>query len=240
MKIWQSALNERQRKFGRDVGSVVLGVLIALGIGEVADAIRWEVRANKSTKAIRAELGRNAGVLEERSLIQSCLDRRLRELTAIVGTARRSGELPSLGEIGRPPIRPTEEAAWNVTSGSETLLHIAAPRRTALSLIYSQFSGYSGRVLQEQEAWATMKLLENSPGPISDDMLTEVASSLARLRFVAWANGIAAQQLVGYIKEEGIKPNYLILFDREGKREEVLASVRERPICKPLLNAKNS
>lgn len=237
MKIWQSALSERQRKFGRDVGSVVLGVLIALAIGEVADAVRWEVRANTAQRAIRAELGRNAGVFEERNLVQSCLDRRLRELTAIVGTARRSGTLPSLGEIGRPPLRSTEEAAWNVTSGSETLLHIDTRSRTALSLIYSQLGGYSDRVFEEQEMWSTLTLLENSPGPISDDILAEVGSTLARLQFVAWANGTDAQQLLGYIKAEDIQPNYVILFDREGQRGELSTSVRERSICKPLIRA---
>jgi hypothetical protein len=237
LKIWQWTLGERQRKFGRDVGSVVLGVLIALAIGEVADAVRWDVRANSAQRAIRAELSRTAGVLDERNLAQPCLDRRLRELAAIVGTARRSGTLPALGEVGRPPQRPTEEAAWNVTSGSEALLHIDTRSRTALSLIYSQFAGYSERVREEQEMWATLKLLENSPGPISDDVLAEVGSAIAKLQFVSWNNGITAQQVFGYIKAENIQPNYVIIFDREGQRAEVLTSVRERAICKPLVQA---
>jgi hypothetical protein len=238
MKIWQQPLSERQRKFTQDVGSVVLGVLIALGIGEVADAIRWDVRANKSERAMRSELGRNGGVFEERQQVQVCLDRRLKELMAVIAEARRSGTLPNLGEIGRPPIRPIEEAAWNVTSGSETLLHLETDRRTALTGIYAQLSGYSDRVLQEQEMWATLKILENSPGPVSDDMLAEAAGTLARLRFVAWANGIDAEQLLGYIKSQDIQPDYQIIFDRPGQRDELLASVRERSICKPLTKAK--
>lgn len=234
MQSWRSTFSERQRKFARDVGSVVLGVLIALGIGEVADAIRWDVRAGRSERAIRAELSRAAGVFEERHLLQRCLDRRLVELSAIVSEARRSQTLPMLKEIGRPAIRPTEEAAWNVTSGSETLLHFDSQSRTTLSLIYSQFSGYSGRVLEEQEMWAALRVLENSPGSISDDILAEAASTLARLQFVAWSNGIAAQQLLGYIKEQDIQPSYFVIFDREGQRAELLTSVRERSICRPL------
>jgi hypothetical protein len=234
MQLQIQALSERQRKFARDVGGVVLGVLIALGIGEVADAIRWDVRANKSQRAIWSELGRNAGVFEERQQVQVCLDRRLGELKAVVAEARRSRTLPSLGEIGRPPVRPVEEAAWNVTSGSETLLHLDTDIRTALSGIYSQLRGYSDQVLQEQEMWATLRLLENSPGPVSDDLLAEASGSLARLQFVAWHNSISAEQLARYIKALGIRPDYQIIFDRQGQRQELLALVRERSICKPL------
>lgn len=85
--------------------------------------------------------------------------------------------------------------------------------------------------------WAALKILENEPGPISDDLLTEAVSTLARLQFFVWANSIDAQQLLGYIKSENIQANYVIIFDRPGQREELAASVRERSICKPLVTA---
>lgn len=234
MKLWQTTLNERHRKFGRDVGSVVLGVLIALGIGEIAEAIRWEVRASTAETAIRTELSRDAGVFEERALLVNCLQRRLGELNAIVAAARRSGQLPRIGEIGRPSIRPIEHAAWGSTSGSETLLHIDAERRKGIGLIYAQMSGYSEEVLAEHEMWAALKVLENSPGRISDDLLADAAGTLARLSFISWANGVTASQLATYIKGQGIRPSYFIIFDREGRREEVLATTKQRPICQPL------
>ena len=235
MKLWPSAFNERHRKFVRDVGSVVLGVLIALGIGEVAEAVRWQVRAGTAEAAIVNELSRDAGVFEERALLEGCLERRVSELQAIVSEARRSGLLPWIGEIGRPALRPIEQAAWDSTSGSETLFHLDTKRRKWIGLIYSQLGGYPERVFAEQEMWAALKVLENSPGAISDDLLADAAGTLARLSFVVWANGIDASQLVTYIKGQNIRPSYFIIFDREGRRDEVLAKMSARPICKPLL-----
>jgi hypothetical protein len=49
-------LNDRARKFLREVTSIVLGVLIALAIGEVAEAVRWRVRVGNSMAAIRQEM----------------------------------------------------------------------------------------------------------------------------------------------------------------------------------------
>ena len=234
MKFWQLRLSERQRKFAGDVGSVVLGVLIALGIGEIADAIRWQARSNTAESAIRVELSRNAGVFEERGLVQTCIDRRLGELTAIVAGARRTGELPLISEIGRPPLRPIEVAAWDSISGSETLLHLDDERRKWIGLIYAQMSGNRERVYTEQEMWAALKILENSPGKVSEDILADAAGILARLSFVSWSNGITATQLLGYIKAQGIQPSYFIIFDREGRRDDLLAAFRARPMCNKL------
>ena len=226
--------SERQQKFGRDVGSVVLGVLIALTIGEIVEAVRWRVRAFIALDAIEAEIARNTGVMQERVLIQRCIDRRLNELSGIVRTARRTGQLPLVGPVGRTTSRPIEQAAWMLTSGSETLLHIENPKRDLLAITYSQIAWYDVRVNDELQMWATLSLLENAEGPISDDMLVEIAGTLARLRDAATLNALVAEQIVTAVEDLGIEPSYFLILDREGDAREVAARSSERPICKPL------
>lgn len=228
-------LSERQRKFGRDVGSVVLGVLIALGIGEAVEAIRWRVRASIAVHAINAELARDAGVMRERMLVQACVDRRLVELETLVDVARRSGELPLVGTIGRITSRPIEQAAWTLTSGSETLLHIANPRRDLLAVTHAQLSGYDERVRDERQMWATVALVENAEGEISDDMLVEVAGALKRLRDISESNGAIAGQVAAQIEDFGIEPNTFLVLDREASRGELNEHVQRLKTCRPLI-----
>jgi len=153
-----------ERKFIREVGSVVLGVLIALALGEVAEAVRWQVRASNSNSAINLELSRTSGVLDERVLVQPCLDQRLALLDRIVREARASGSLPSIGEIGRPPTRPIQSAAWEDAVGSGTLLHFSADRRSGLSLNYPDIQQYSDRLREEQDLWASLRIIEGFRG----------------------------------------------------------------------------
>jgi hypothetical protein len=223
------------RVFIGEVGVIVIGVLVALGIGEAADALRWQVRVTDTTSAIGAELSRNAGAFEERTLIQPCISRRLREVEALVRMARRSGNLPQISGIGSPPSRPIEHAAWDVTLGSETLLHFHGERRKSLAGIYSQMAGYHTNVLGELEMWATLNSLENAPGRVSDSIIGEVTGTMARLKDKSDFNAGDAEQLFGYIRGQGIEPSYGVIFDREGRREELIDSVRNRPMCKPLL-----
>lgn len=226
-------------KFIREVGSVVLGVLIALGIGEVAELVRWQVRVAYSKAAIHAELARVAGVLDERAMIQPCLDRRLEELGRLVRAARENNRLPAVGEIGRPPSRPVGTAAWDDAAGSGTLLHFDAGTRAGLSINYPIIADYTGLLREERDLWAALSVLENAPGRVSDDMITEVSLTIARLRASSRLNGLVARQTRDAIFNGAvIAPSYVLLLDREGSRAEVASALRSRSTCKPLAIAR--
>ena len=210
-----------------------MGVLIALAIGEVADMIRWQVRAAHSNTAINLELARAAGVLDERVMVQPCLDSRIEQLDRIVRAARSNNILPDLGEIGHPPSRPVQTAAWDDATGSGTLLHLKPERRSMLSIDYPVIAAYANDLQQEQILWASLRALEHAPGRISDDMITEASTTIARLRQASSLNLHYAQQTRDDIVASGVVPSYLFILDREGSRAEV--AVAQRPVCQPLL-----
>jgi hypothetical protein len=225
---------QSRRKFIREVGSVVLGVLIALALGEVAEAVRWQVRAAKSNAAIDLELSRTSGVLDERVLVQPCLDQRLALLDRIIRTARATGSLPAIGEIGRPPSRPIQSAAWEDAVSSGTLLHFSADRRTGLSLNYPEIQQFPDRVREEQDLWATLRFIEGVPGTASDDLLIEAATTISRLRYMSEMNGVVAKQVRDSISANVTAPSYFNILDREGSRSDIVTAVRARPVCRPL------
>lgn len=223
-----------RRKFVREVGEIVLGVLIALALGEVADAVRWQLRAEKTNAAINVELARVAGVLDERVMAQSCLDTRLRELEALLRTARSTNSLPDIAEVGRPPYRPIQSAAWSDAVSSGALLHFSAARRATLSLNYPIIESYDDDLKDEQDIWASLRVLEGAAGPISDDLLTEASLSVARLRYFSPMNGLSAKETMEDIRNTGVAPSYFIILNREGSRAEISKIVQSRPICRSL------
>lgn len=223
------------RVFFGEVGVIVLGVLIALGIGVIADMVRWRLRAAEFGQAIRGEIAINAGVHEERALVQPCIARRLEQVDRLLRLARRTGRLPDIGEIGRPPIRPLAFDSWELASGSEALLYFDPEEVKAFSLHYGQMASSDDSVHAEQEAWSALRAIEAAPEPISDDLLSEVTLVAARLRFQTYLNGIQGEQGVAFAKGIGVQPRYIALFDRDEPRSKLLEAVRDRPICKPLM-----
>lgn len=223
------------RAFFGEVGIIVLGVLVALGIGEVVDGLRWDERARESERSIRAEWGQNGGVFEERMLIQPCLDRRLAELESIIRKARQTGRLPDIGEIGRPPLRPISSDAWKQVTGSETLLHMDTSQAKLFTAGYTQVERFIPSAFYEHDLWSALGVLEDSPGVVGETFLADAATTLARLKGRTLMNGIVAQQEFESGRKIGIPTSYYLILDREGSREEVLDQWRTRSICKPLL-----
>ena len=213
----------------------MLGVLVALGIGEVADSLRWDARAKETVRSVRAEWAQNSGVFEERVLVQPCLDRRLAELKSIVRKARQFGRIPNLKQIGRPPVRPVTTDSWKQVTASEVLLHIDTEQSRLFTAGYTQVERYASNVLLETDMWASLRVLEGNSGTISETLLADTATTLARLEDKSSQNSLVAKQEFDSSRSLGIPTSYFLLLDREGSRAEAFRQLRNRPICKALI-----
>ena len=83
--------------------------------------------------------------------------------------------------------------------------------------------------------WAKLSVLENARGPVSEDVLVELTFARAELRRGSAYVDIVAGQIVDTGKAVG-KLDYWMILDRaNGSVADVIAGLRSRPICKPLL-----
>jgi len=187
-------LSEKQSKFAREVGSVVLGVLIALGIGEVADWGRWQWRVSVSEAAMRAELSGSRFNFAERRSYQACMTQRLEDMGAILAEARRTHRLPDIADIGSPGRRPTLFGALDSATSEGTLLHMRRERANDYTGIYAMARYYDAEIEQESQPWATLQLLVHAPGPIDGDLLATLLDAVAQAKMHTRWVGVIAEQ----------------------------------------------
>lgn len=225
----------RSGKFLREVGSIVLGVLIALLIGALADYLRMKYWARETRIAMDAELARNAGVFDERQMLQPCIERRIAVLSGLIRQIRRTQTLPNIGTIGQTPFRSVESAVWGLTSGSDVMLYLNPEYRRSLAVIYPMIQEYTDGLAQEQDLWASLRVLQRAPGTISDDLLAQVATDVERLDDRARLNGIKVGQVMAAIQHRGIVNDYSVAFSQTTRRDQVMADIRDRSICRPLI-----
>ena len=222
------------RAFAGEVGIIVIAILLALGAEQLVESSHWKHQAEKGQQAIDLELSHAAGVFEERLLVQPCLDRRLKEVDARLRDARRTGRIDDIGEVGRPPSRPIENEAWSTAVSSGLLQHFSQTDRNTLSILASQIASYDQDIGEEQRAWATLRMIERSPGPMSDGILSEASATVARLQFQTWMNGLVAGQMLDQIKAIKVSVSYYSIFDREGTRAALVKLTGERSVCQLL------
>jgi hypothetical protein len=228
-------LSERQQKFVREVGSVVLGVLIALGLGEVATGIRWRFDAVNARAAMLTDFERDAGVMHERQLATPCIERRLREIDVLITQARQSGALPVVSAIGRPPTRPLVTAAWDMGLSSGVLPHLSRADANGFAANFDMIEELGDDMKTQNALWARLSALETAAGPVSQEFLTDLMFTSAELRKGSAYVALVAGQIVQTAKAQGTLDYWMILDRDNGTAAEVVASLRSKPICARLL-----
>jgi len=225
---------ERTRKFVREVGSVVLGVLIALGIGEVADSVRWHLRARASLSAMHDQLSGFRVFLDERKLIQPCAERRWAELDQILREARRTGRLPDIGKIGTIPVRPGQDSAWQAALSEGVTLHLPREQVARLSLAYSGMITYRDGSIEEQRDAVILAAAEHAPGPVASDLLSELTVTLQTLSQRSYLDSSIASVIEKRLDSLGFVSRYSA-GNIATSPEDLRTQVANRTICQALM-----
>src|SRR6478609_8980611 len=91
------------RAFAGEVGIIVVGVLIALGAEQVAENVHERHVAEQARENVRAEAAMDASFIQGRLSAQGCVERRLAELSDILGRAGEGDLHPQPTWISLPP-----------------------------------------------------------------------------------------------------------------------------------------
>jgi hypothetical protein len=207
------------REFGKELGTIVLGVLIALGAEQAVETARTAQQAQALDVALVSGARSHLFNAEERLVLAPCLDARIAHLrdkllksdrTWIADPetfASRSDSLsPVMTEAFHTPSRTWATDIWQYALGSPPLAHFTLERRRFFNAQFAQ--AVSAREHQEAEHAA-----ENQLSPLSYDLqLTPElkAHFLEELGDLARQEGAirgSATQMLARAAQGGIKPD---------------------------------
>ena len=167
------------REFTGEVGIIVLGVLIALGFGQVVQEWQWHQDVGTTRKALDNELATAAAQGAERLSIENCLRDRISELTARLNSSNGhwtgdpiqpgAGVKPtphwdnrSMRRVYTVPLTGWSQDAWDAAKSSGVLNHMSHEEVASYSDVYGAIAGM--RDFQSQEL-----TLESSISYLSTD-----------------------------------------------------------------------
>ena len=178
------------RKFGGEVGIIVLGVLVALAAQQVAEAWQWRQRTDDARTRLAREVGAMSGQLYERLIVQRCLLDRLAGLAdgleksgpAWTGAPERfsgsqryfSNKLPV---AYRPPRRDLIDSVWVNIQDDGTLGHLRPDEAERIAAVYASARSIQLLFSQEQETAATL-------GPLARDLSFDAGDRTRMLQAV--------------------------------------------------------
>ena len=152
-----------RREFLKEVGIIVIGVLIALAAEQVAEALRDRHKAAEARAEIRAEIAQNLGRMAVRLRTDECVKSRLEEVGALLD-ARAAGQPPPKPIwIGRPQtfVLHTNRLEAAASGGRASLL--SQDEQAAYGQLYGAFVTFTDTMGRERPAWAKLQILEEAP-----------------------------------------------------------------------------
>ena len=192
------------RDFLKEVGIVVLGVLLALGAEQAVEAVRWNGDVRQARAALSVEFAGDIALSEERARMAPCLAHRLKDIAGILQQASQTGTLPPVGPLGGPPERTWNDPSWNSALASQTAAHL---RREDL-LAYSSFAAYASELdaqnSQELQLWAELASITGPGRTIGPEEIGRLHTELSSAHFLAKAITFNSAQLARWIKRNGI------------------------------------
>jgi hypothetical protein len=221
------------REFLKEVGTIVLGVGIALAAEQAVEWYHWHTKVAEARAVIATELSGSVSNAIQRIMLEKCGERRLDQLEQILDTASRTGQLPPVGDVGMMPLRQWTSGAWDGVMASQTATHFPRRQLATLAIIYGFVRKADSFAEPEVAAWTDLSAM-SGPGrrldPATEDRLR---AALGRARYFNRTRAELGISIIHLMK------NHDIVFSQEdvavieaGKKRST--GPRVRYLCGPI------
>ena len=181
------------REFAGEVGIIVLGVLMALGVEQIASALHDRASAREAHLAVYAEIKQNLSYMKARMATQGCVERRLDEIGALLAKAGSGTVSPQPRWIGQPAIWFDSDERWQAATASGRASLFSPNEQSRLAGVYVATKQFLAAEEREQDAWAQLRGLESWTGPLGAAGRVHFMSALQAARLELWETGIGAR-----------------------------------------------
>lgn len=221
-------------KYLREVGTIVLGVLIALIVGEVANAVRERVEAQRSMAAVRSDMMDNSSSFELTAPWGDCALRRLDALSAELALVRKTGRLRDIGEVGGLFGTTYRSGSWDSAVANRDTLFLDPARVADLTDYHEVLSLLRVNRDEINLGWARLGVMSHAAGRMDDNTFSSLNQTIAELRYRTKFSMLAARLSLDGHRRLGFPVVYTLFNGKPQTRAESWRQVKAQQVCQPL------
>ena len=190
------------RAFAGEVGVIVLGVLLALAAQQTAETVNERREAAETRATLTNEIKETLALLELRRLAQPCIDRRLKEVRALVDQWGRTGSFKTPRWVSQATWFAVVTARFDAAQSAGRLALLPSEEQYRLGLVVGNLRSFQDIQSKEIETWGTLRMLQSGADALSASDRTEIRVALqeaSTLNYLAKIRvGQTLQQAVSY------------------------------------------
>ena len=194
------------REFLTEIGTIVIGILIALGLDQSVEAIHEHGLAQEAKDAINAEMQEDLDRVAYRLAQQPCIDRRLDQITDLLADWKAGKARPEGLVIGDPGDVALVDQRWQANLNSGRFSRQRPAEQAHQASFYTGLSVVGEMEKREHYVWSQLRTLELGPRVLSADARPTLIAALEDARTDASDVNNVGQQLVAVSKRAGRAP----------------------------------
>ena len=184
------------RDFFKEVGIIVLGVLIALAAEQTVNAWNWKHEVGIVEDSLNDELSDALFSAQERVKIADC---QRRTLDALDDLADKSHGTLVIRNAPVTRNRVWGSAAWDAAVASGTIAHMPHDTRNLYANLFSFVHLFRDLNIRQEQLWASIEAYRR-PRPFTETSRDRFVETVAQLRALTGTMNLAAQQFVDQAK----------------------------------------
>jgi hypothetical protein len=219
------------RAFVGEISVIVLGVLIALALEQVVEAIHEDHIASEAREAVRAEVRENLWWLEYRGQRQPCISKRLAQLDDLLARARQGESIPVVQHLGLLGHAKITRLRWEANSEAGRASLFSGDEQRMLGNMYFTTEQFWEAQQQEEIAWSKMRFIQglNQLTPVDVHELSVLLAEARYQNFIVRLSLYRAHQWAQRLHLAAYNPG---LVDNPGS--VAMINPAQVQICQPL------
>ena len=171
------------RELAKEIGTIVIGVLIAIAFEQSVEWLHWRHKLSDAEAAVRFELhDDDLPQAYARVVVRACLDKQLANLTTALITDQPREVISRLAQAYAPPARTWDMDAWHTMVSSDAISRLTAEEAGRLSGPYHVVPVLADENAREIRDGVDLRALDPKPGALNPPERDRVVLSVQRLR----------------------------------------------------------
>jgi hypothetical protein len=196
---------EGWRVFIGEVGTILIGVLLALGAQEFVQSLHWKREVRETREALNGELSRDLAVFDYATGEISCINDRAEEIRKWAESFRIGKPLQLKHEIVPPPGFMVRTEAWEIIDG-EIASRIPLQSRLNYAGLYSSLRTFNRVKEDTGKDWDTIIEFDGS-STIHEADIRRIVQATKNLQGTASILPAFKTTIDRHARELGLKPD---------------------------------
>ena len=159
---------------------VAAGVLLALGAQQAVESVNQRREAAKTRKTLTNEIKETLAILELRKAAQPCIDRRLKEVRAIVDDWGRTGSFKTPRWVSQATWFAIVLSRFDAAESAGRLALLPSEEQYRMGQVVGNLRNFGEIQSAEIETWGTLRMLQSGAEALSATDRTAVRTALQK------------------------------------------------------------